>query len=96
LKQAARRNIEVKITDKYCYTLLLKQKYICPLTGLKISLFKKMNKGRGTASLDRIDSSKGYIKGNIRWIHKKINIMRSNMTDEELLYWCQLLVNNMK
>ena len=28
---------------------------------------------KGTASLDRIDSTKGYVRGNIQWVHKDIN-----------------------
>ena len=36
-------------------------------------------------SLDRIDSSKGYVKGNIRVISFKANRMKSNATEAELV-----------
>ena len=35
-------------------------------------------------SLDRIDSSKGYVKGNVRVISKRANQLKSNATVEEM------------
>lgn len=35
-------------------------------------------------SLDRIDSSKGYVKGNVRVISKRANMLKNNATIEEL------------
>ena len=42
-----------------------------------------------TASVDRIDSTKGYLKGNVQWVHKSINQMKSNRTDEEFIALCK-------
>ncbi len=33
-----------------------------------------------TASLDRINSKKGYVKGNIQWVHKNVNFMKSSFS----------------
>ena len=43
------------------------------------------------ASLDRIDSSKGYIKGNIQFISTPINYMKSTMTDSEVKSFLKLI-----
>jgi len=42
-----------------------------------------------TASLDRIDSSKGYIEENVHWVHKRINVMKGNMSEQEFLNFCE-------
>ena len=47
----------------------------------------------GTASLDRIDSTKGYTKNNIQWVHKTINKMKNVLHDEEFIQWCNLIAN---
>lgn len=38
----------------------------------------------GSPSLDRIDSSKGYVKGNVRVISARANMLKNNATVEEL------------
>ena len=63
----------------------------CPL--LNIDLF--VAEGRksvkyNSASLDRIDSSKGYVKGNVWIISFKANTMKSNSTLDEFT----LMANN--
>lgn len=36
-----------------------------------------------TLSLDKLDPSKGYIKGNVVWCSYLINTMKQNMTEEQ-------------
>jgi len=56
----------------------------CPLLG--IPLFKGEDSVQeNSPTLDRIDSSKGYIKGNVWVISYKANTIKSNATPEELL-----------
>ncbi len=40
-------------------------------------------------SLDRIDNLKGYIEGNVQWVHKRVNVMRNVLSIEEFLSWCE-------
>jgi len=37
-----------------------------------------------TASVDRIDSSLGYVKGNVQFISIAMNHMKANMSDEDM------------
>jgi hypothetical protein len=43
----------------------------------------------GTASLDRIDNSKGYIVGNVWWVHKDINTMKMDFPLEQFRSYCK-------
>lgn len=57
-----------------------KQKGICPYTGFNLLLYKKNNTHpyHLRASLDRIDSSKGYTKDNVEFISLPINYLKSD------------------
>lgn len=64
---------------------------VCPLLNIKLTL----NKGKlkdNSPSVDRIDNSKGYIKGNIWVISHKANSIKNNASLLEL----EMLVNNLK
>jgi hypothetical protein len=40
-------------------------------------------------SLDRIDSSLGYIEGNVQWIYKEIQFMKRVLSQEDFIGWCE-------
>lgn len=90
-QNAIKRNIPFEIENEYLWELFLAQNKKCVLSGEDLTFTKKYQHGRNetTASLDRIDSNKGYIKGNIQWVHKHINKMKSNKSDDEFLNWCR-------
>lgn len=95
-KGAKSRQIKYDVSTKYLEKLFLLQEEKCALSGVQISFAKnytEFSTGIGTASLDRIDSSKGYIKGNVQWVHKKVNIMKQDMTDEEFINWCKTIAD---
>lgn len=100
-KGANYRNLEFNITIEQMQELLEKQNYKCALTGIDLimnrnnSAFKvlKGKSGYNTASLDRIDSSRGYTLDNIQWIHKDVNFMKQDFSEETFINWCKLVVN---
>ncbi|MCA3173546.1 MAG: hypothetical protein ING25_10930 [Burkholderiales bacterium] len=62
----------------------------CPLLG--IPLAPGVGKIQpGSPSLDRIDSSKGYVKGNVWVISHKANIMKSDASMAELLVFAKAI-----
>jgi hypothetical protein len=57
----------------------------CPLLGIELFVAEGRKSVKdNSASLDRIDSSKGYVKGNVWVISHKANTMKSNATLEEM------------
>ena len=46
-------------------------------------------KGIMTASIDRIDSDKGYYIGNIHWVHKAINKIKWDYTEPYFIELCE-------
>lgn len=90
---AKRRSLEFsdKITMKFLIDLIKKQNYKCKLTGIDICLGPPNTR---TASLDRVDSSKGYIKGNLQWVHKHVNIMKWSLSQTRFIEICKLVAIN--
>jgi|694.fasta_scaffold36826_7 hypothetical protein len=73
------------------------QNGICIYSGISLILNSHINKKKDIihlASLDRIDSSLGYIKGNIQYVSQSINYMKHTMSHEETLLVCKLITKN--
>ena len=86
------------MTPEFLWNLYLQQNKHCALTRVPIVLDNKIKNGNVdwsivTASVDRIDSSKGYIEGNVWWVHKDVNRLKNNYTLEELVNWCKLIID---
>jgi len=88
------RNLEFSVTLKYLWEVYLRQSKKCALTGLPIQFSSKSNSFDGTASLDRIDSSRGYVQDNVQWIHKDVNQMKWNFDQCNFIHYCRLIVKN--
>lgn len=95
-----RKEKEFTVTIEYLWQLFLDQNRRCALTGLEIGFDgtvkenKLTNTSKRTASLDRVDSSKGYIEGNVQWVHKDINIMKNDLDNSTFLRYCSLVYEN--
>ncbi len=87
---AQRRNLEFNISIETIWELFLEQRRCCALTGWELSFAPSSErKSEGTASLDRIDSSKGYIIGNIQWTHKDVNLLKNRFAQSYFLEICE-------
>lgn len=92
---AKNRGLEFSISIEYAYSIYISQKQKCKLSGVDIVLCPLYcDQSNSTASLDRIDSSKGYIEENVQWVHKSVNVMKQAMSDDEFIDWCRKISNN--
>lgn len=94
-----RRNLEFNITIKDIEDVYEKQNHRCKFTN-EILVFDTTERNgdqskigaarviRGTASVDRINSKKGYTPDNIQIIHKDINIAKQDKLDEDFIEMC--------
>lgn len=88
IKGARYRNLDFKLSIIYLQSLIEQQNFKCKLSGLDIRFNQYATKSH-SASLDRIDSSKGYIEGNVQWVHKDINIMKLNHSQDKFIQLCK-------
>ena len=81
-QRAKKRGVEFSIT-KEDFDL---PEY-CPVLGIKLEYNQDSGAGGkfNSYSLDRIDSSKGYIKGNVQVMSHQANSMKFTATKEELI-----------
>lgn len=61
----------------------------CALTGWEIKYSPMTNDNTVTASPDRIDSQVGYTPENLQYLHKDINRLKNNYTEDRFFEMCQ-------
>lgn len=65
----------------------------CPMTGIELKIrSEKGKKDYFTPSVDRIDSTKGYTKGNVRIVCLWYNTAKLMFSDEVVLELCKKVV----
>ncbi|WP_394998897.1 hypothetical protein [Acinetobacter sp.] len=79
---------DISINDMWQQAI--KQDKKCALSGLSLDFDTN---AKGNASLDRIDSTKGYTKENIQWVDKRINLMKMHIPQSEFIILCKLIAN---
>lgn len=68
---------------------------VCPVLGIPLNMNSgKSGAYRNSPSLDRIDNSKGYTKGNIQVISQLANAMKCHATNKELHMFAQWVLSN--
>jgi len=91
--KARLRTKEFNLIDADLLDLWDKQDGRCAYT--KLPLLATANQFN-TVSLDRVDSSKGYVVGNIQLVCSAINKMKQEYTEEMFLLFCLLVTQNNK
>jgi hypothetical protein len=90
---ARTRGLPFNITIQYAWEVFLKQSRKCALSGIELKFSTTSYENNGNASLDRIDSTKGYIEGNVQWIDKDLNRFKSDLPEEKLFNMVERIYN---
>lgn len=88
ISNAKKRGISFDLSLDEINTKFLEQNKKCYYTGLDIGFLDEIlenNNRTNSASVDRIDSSKGYSVDNIRLVHKDINKMKNIFTHNQFI-----------
>ena len=95
-KNANGKSRPFDITIEYVWDLFIFQGRKCAISGVEIDFSPDSKLSRGTASLDRIDSGKGYVVGNVQWVHKEVNNIKTDMEQSRFIEWCKKIADNNK
>lgn len=92
---ARAKGLSFELTILEAWQQFQKQDGKCAYTGWEL-YFNKTNDTQTdrTASLDRIDSSKGYSSENIQWVHRDINKLKRNFSSERFIAMCKAVANS--
>jgi len=85
LKKARSRNRTMNIDNNCLEEIWSRQGGRCAISGIELIINKgrKSDKHLRLASLDRIDSTKGYLKGNVRFIAVPLNYAKNDYDNDE-------------
>ena len=84
-KRAFKKNLDFNIDVEYLIKKLIETNYMCPYLGVK---FEKRNSDY-VLSIDRIDPTKGYVKGNIEITSRLANTMKNKATNSQLMIFAE-------
>lgn len=81
--RCAKKQMPVTVTVEELLLVLAMQDNKCALSGVKLTFASKSKCIATSCSLDRIDQSKGYVTGNVRFLCHSVNSFRGSMSDGE-------------
>jgi hypothetical protein len=96
---AIKRKIFFDITVEDIENLYEQQNKRCALSGVEIYFNSGIVMGlskAGNASIDRIDSSKGYTLDNIQIVDKHVNLAKQSLSQQEFIELCERVVEHSK
>lgn len=84
-RRAKMHSFDFDLTKKHITELYRTQTGRCALSGRTLSAVS----GPDLISLDRIDSSLGYVQGNVELTTWRVNCMKSNMANDDFIAACR-------
>ena len=94
--RAKAKGLEVNFNKTYLQYLWNKQNGFCAISGIKMTTVFYSGRISTNLSVDRIDSEKGYIEGNVQLVCMAVNQMKNDLTYNELIFICNKIIENEK
>lgn len=88
------RGLVWDLTPEYILGMYKEQEGICKLTGWPIGWSEKGL--TATVSIDRIDSSEGYLEGNVQLVHKDVNMAKQQYSQDYFIAMCTAVADKAK
>ena len=86
---AKSRGLDCDLTAKFLDELWHEQDGRCAYTNIK---FESVD----LASIDRIDSGRGYLTDNVQWVLPEVNIIKRDLSHDRFLELCSMITNRQK
>lgn len=96
LNHAAKRkqHLGFNLDLGYLLNLYEEQQGLCALSKVRMTYQAGAGRVATNISIDRIDSSVGYVRGNVQFVCDVVNRMKQDLTEPELLVWCARILEN--
>lgn len=98
-RSSRNKNLKFDLDLKYLKDLWDGQNGKCFYTGIEMFLAKTIDYKEfkpNSASLDRIDSSKGYVKGNVKFVCLSINYAKNSFDETDFVNFLSKVINGGK
>ena len=89
--RAKRDNLPFDIDSNYLFEIADTK---CPILGIELIYNAGTGFNENSASLDKIDPAKGYVKGNVMIVSQLANSMKRNASKEQLLRFSKFWLEN--
>ena len=93
LAKAKQRKKDCSIDISFLESLWGKQAGLCAMTGWPLTMILGKGKVYTNASIDRIDPSLSYTKGNVQLVCLAANVAKNDLSSDMFVSLCQAIVN---
>jgi len=96
LNHAAKRKQHLGFDIDLIYLLNLyeQQQGRCALSGVPMTYLAGNGRVATNISIDRIDSSAGYVRGNVQFVCNVVNRMKQDLPQNEFFVWCRRVLEH--
>lgn len=96
LNHATRRktNLGFDLDIIYLVGMYERQQGRCALSGVEMTYRAGSGRVDTNISIDRIDSAKGYVRGNVQFVCDIVNRMKQDLSEDMMRTWCRRVLEH--